>query len=266
MRAANGLRRVALTPRSSTASYPQMTDDLRDDVRTNLPVPVIELWNELEAFSDTVIQVAHYPPEYRTTKGGEPAAIMATHDGATIFLPTVEPLTAAAVFHELLHAQRLWVEGVPEIAITTDDENNWRLVGELEADLEHLVIIPRQIEAGFGEVERMQAGARRTWSEYPWPETDHPWRRRYTCLMHWLSQDLFEDDEITAMMRKAITEEGLFREAELFRTKAMSLLERKEDLIACAVRFLKIPPTEVDLRYVDVRGRVSHRKPIRLHR
>lgn len=220
-----------------------------------MPKQVIALWDAIEAQAQASIEVEHYPDHLLRTGRAQPAAIMAGHDGAVILLPTEEPLTPQAVYHELLHAHRLWIERVPELVLLGEDQNNWEIVGELESDLEHLIIIPRQIEAGMHELERLRRGAARTWAEYPWPETESRWRRRYTCLVHWLSRDLFADDDVARRMRECLIAEGLLREAELFRSKALSLLGRKEDLAACAVRFLKIPPNEIGLRYVDVRNR-----------
>lgn len=242
-----------------------MPNDLRDQTRRSMPENVIALWDKVESFAEVDIRVENYPAYLRPDGRSQPASIMAGHDGAVIYLPTDEPLTAQAIFHELLHAHRLWVEGVPELVILTEDENNWRIVGELEADLEHLVIIPRQIAAGMDETKRLRAGAKKTWTEYPWPETTNSWRRRYTCLIHWLSHHLFADEEIAARMRECIIAEGHFREAELFRKKALSLLGRKEDLLACAVRFLKFPPNEVGVRYVDIRRRTVRIVAIRQH-
>lgn len=242
-----------------------MPNGLRDQTRSSMPANVIALWHAVESFAQVQIQVENHPPHLCPPGVSQPASIMAGKDGATIYLPTDEILTAQAVYHELLHAHRLWVEGVPELVILTENENDWRIVGELEADLEHLVIIPRQVEVGMDETERLRTGARKTWAEYPWPETTNPWRRRYTCLIHWLSHHLFADDEIAAHMRECIIKEGLFREAELFRKKALSLLGRKEDLLACAVRFLKIPQDEVGVRYVDIRSRAVRIVPIRQH-
>ncbi|MNT05654.1 hypothetical protein D3C72_1402820 [compost metagenome] len=228
-----------------------------------MPAPVIALWDKLEEFSKTLLGVEDYPAHLRAEGHGNPAAIMAGHEGAKLLLPSDQPASIEAVYHELLHAHRLWVEAIPELVILTEDENNWQLVGQIEGDLEHLVIIPRQVAAGFAETERLQREARKTWETYPWTGNNNAWARRRTCLMQWMSHHLLEDAELSSTMRDCLLSERIFGEADLFRKKALSLVGKKEDLLACAVRFLKIPMNEVGIRYVDIRNRSFRIVPIR---
>lgn len=240
--------------------------DLRTQTRDRLPASVLELWDELEAYADLEIQVAQYSADLAAGEDSLPAAIMAGSEGATIFLPMQEPLTDQAAYHELLHARRLWIEKVPELANASPSQENWRLVGEIEGDIEHLVIVPRQYAVGLGERERLLKGASQTWANYPWPDMINAWRRRYTCLMHWASHHLMADEALLERMERCIKQERLFTEAELFRNKLLSQLDDKPTALATAVRFLKIPPDDVSLRYVDIKSRTSRLAPLTMPR
>jgi len=70
--------------------------------------------------------------------------------GAKILIPTREHFPDDSVLHELLHIRRFLLHGIPRI-IASPTYNNWtselnKALGNLDNSLEHLVIVPEELE------------------------------------------------------------------------------------------------------------------------
>jgi len=69
--------------------------------------------------------------------------------GAELLIPAPEHFPESSVLHELLHAQRFLLEGVPQI-VACDDYLGWSpafqtALTRLDNALEHLVIVPDEL-------------------------------------------------------------------------------------------------------------------------
>ncbi|EQB13871.1 hypothetical protein [Novosphingobium lindaniclasticum] len=113
---------------------------------------------------------------------------------SVLLIKDFETVPEAAVIHELLHLQRYWVEGVPQLI--GGDHAMQQSIGLIENSLEHLVIVPRQSGFERQDPEYWDAGSRQEWEEFfpQWLMLDRsglPFKRR--LLMAWLRTHIVTD-------------------------------------------------------------------------
>ncbi len=233
-------------------------DQLRDRVRSTLPENILTLMDDLEAFAEQKIafSVATTAPAPNDPNPDGPAAHI-THLGAAIVLGSTEVIQPQGILHELLHIQRYWIEQQPRLlpASTDASRSNVQITSSIDNAVEHLVIVPRESDFGFEPYSHWNATMGALWARYPWPDMLTPFARRKNTLMGWLSTDLLTDASVVEHMRNCAAEEGLLYEAEKFRSKMRLLLADKPRMLACVVRFLGIPRSDVRLVYMDVKRR-----------
>ena len=239
-------------------------DDLREHVRSQLPGNVRSLMDEIEAFAQTEIAVApNETPISSTDPNLTAPALAAWHDRATIYLRDLEQIDPNGILHELLHLHRFWVEGIPQVMPkSNDDDDQWNVTSFIENSLEHMIIIPKEVEYGYDPYPYWSRTAFENWSRYPWPGMDNSFARRKNCLMGWLGSALVNDESVIQLMRECLETEAILDEAELFKAKINRVINRKPAAISCVFRFLNIPRTEAHLVYLDIRARQRRVAPI----
>lgn len=168
---------------------------------------------------------------------------------ATILLRSKDVFPPHDVLHELLHIERLWVEGIPQLMPRHDPKGaRGRIATDIENALEHLVIVPREAHYGFDPYPYWNETARRNWGSYPWPAMTDPWMRRKACLLGWLTVSrLVNEEEVRSHVEECLCQEGgpdLLAEAKRFSARIGEKLASKPHAQSAVLRFLEIPITD----------------------
>jgi hypothetical protein len=228
--------------------------DLRKNALEALPSKALSLLETIENFAEREVRFTSHDalpghlkyPGYKSTT----PYVALDHIAATVILPSeIEP---HGIVHELLHIHRYWVEGVPQCQPIKINPQNRSYIGGNENLLEHLTIAPREAEYGFDR-SVWNGFARKKWEDYPWPNFPSDGNRRVHTLRAKLETDLADDPAIHQLGRECLRAEGLEDEADKFSARTKELLHNKPRLVACTVRFFKIPRHAIRLVYFDVR-------------
>ena len=226
------------------------------------------LVRELEAFAASEIELRAAPaPSNQTTAAVRAVALIASETGATLLYRGEEEFQTPAVLHELLHLRRYWIDFVPQLVPVADPQGDkTKIANQIENTLEHLIITPQEARYGFDPYVSLNETARQNWQAYPWSDITESWARRKMGLLNWLTTRLLVGDEdVKALARECLQQEGLFDEAENFAGKIERSKSSKERCISTAIRFLRIPRAEVEMIYLDVKNRRLVRKPVPEH-
>lgn len=233
-----------------------------------LPANVRSLAERLEAFSDTQIQV-HIPQEDVDTLRGDVdpdpggPACQVTEAEAVVWVRDFAGVNPQGILHELLHIERYWVVGVPQIVALAPDVERTKITSGIENALEHLHVVPGEATYGFDPHPYRNENSRRLWAAYPWPTITNRDARRRSCLLAWLTVDhLVTDLDVKLKARRVLDKEGFYDEAEAFTRRLGQLKGDKERSLAAVVRFLSIPRTDVRLLYLDVQNRQRRLEPM----
>lgn len=219
-----------------------------------LPLEAQELVQRIEAHTGIPIDVqrTERPPNLTLPNPYSPGAEVYA-DRAVILHYGEDHLDAHALVHELLHIERYWVEGVPQIVpIGNATDDHWSITSSIENAIEHLAIVPRESDYGYDPYPHWNFVEGVIWGRYPWPDITHPFARRKNMLLGWLGVSILTTDAaLKEHARSILARESVLGEAERFRAKIDRVKGSKVRALAATVRFLQIPPTEVALRYHD---------------
>src|SRR5262249_29258125 len=152
----------------------------REAVRKNLPANVLALMDAIEAFAGLEIGV--------TGRSGPPrrndaASATLSFDYATIILPASGSISPLVMLHELLHIERYWMQGVPQLFFADFGVSPVDLMC-IDNHLEHFFVVPACRAYGYDDRDYWAREAERNWAEYPW-DAEPLERRRYgltACL------------------------------------------------------------------------------------
>jgi hypothetical protein len=233
------------------------SDEIRGQVRSELPDNVRCLMDGLEAYADQHINFAFNvrpPPDSYPN-----AAACALEDaGATIFLREGASIIPQDILHELLHIQRYWIDRIPQLEPVqelADKAGNWDVIACIENILEHLVIVPKEAGYGFAPREVWKKGALSEWSQYPWPTLEEPFSRRLGWIIAWLHCDLLCDPAVTALAERCLATEGVLDEAKRIGRTVARRLPNKGKCLRTMMNAVGILRQEVRLAYYDVRAK-----------
>lgn len=180
-------------------------------------------------------------------------AVEVDEKSAVLYIRAVDAFPHHGVVHELLHIERHWVEGIPQVLPLEDDANRLQITSHIENALEHQVIVPKEAEYGFEPFGYWNQTALRNWTQYPWPDVKDAWARRKNCLLGWLTvSTLVTDQSVKDHVKACLRQERLSDEAEKFATKIGKTIGSKPQAVGIVLRFLKIPVDEVELVKFDV--------------
>ncbi|WP_374322618.1 hypothetical protein [Brevundimonas sp.] len=225
-------------------------EQLRNQLRSELPEEVVVMWDMIESICEMTIEVHRPSPSVTPRQAGSETS----EKGAAIILPTHEPLCAAAAYHELLHIHRFWIEGVPQLVAKVAAPAMRQVAPMLDNDVEHSIIIPRQVEAAMNEPFFLQDQISKRWGGYPWPANTEVWRRRYMNFTGALYAPHLSAPHQETIAR-CLALEGATREASLFVKRMNDLSSDKPRMLACMIRFVKLRKEDFLLRYIDIRKR-----------
>ncbi|MBB6124604.1 hypothetical protein [Sphingobium subterraneum] len=119
---------------------PRILRRYRDEVLAVINTPVRNLWTGIESKAHRTIFAFPSPARAASCSQSELAACL--------YLPNLAAPTASEVCHELLHIQRYWIEGVPQLDAIDRAENKVAISNHIENIVEHSVIVPRQANYG----------------------------------------------------------------------------------------------------------------------
>ena len=156
----------------------------------------------------------------------------------------------AGVTHELLHIERYWIEGVPMI-IARNPANN-HITSQIENTLEHLIIVPRELEYGFGDRTHWNTRSALRWQSYPNPMVNEM-TQRLNGFLGWLSvKEIVTDQSIVEVAKNLLKEQGLYDEAQRFHANIMKTIHHKQDALVTVLRFARLPPNAFQITKYDV--------------
>lgn len=230
--------------------------EVRSAVRASLAPAILELWDEIERQSGRSIHarlfMTNEAPSAATLAGMNPQI---TH--ATLLVGDAHSTPDAAILHELLHLQRYWIEGIPQIVGC--DPAMRDVITPRENSLEHLIVVPRQAEWGLREESFWNEGSREEWSDHDWPT--HPIMMKRKALMGWLRTHIVTDESVIVQAREKLTAIDLLDQAEAFKAQALNLLDDKPRLASFVAHAWDMDPSRLRLLWFASDGRTSELKP-----
>jgi hypothetical protein len=234
--------------------------------KAQLPSNIKGLVDRIEGFANREIAVeVDGRPVSPTSVNPDRLAAQVTHTSATILLRSRDVFPAHDVLHELLHIERFWVEGIPQV-LPRNDPSRITITGDIENAIEHLIIVPREAEYGFDPFSYWNETTCRNWASYPWPAMTNAWARRKSCLLGWLSASrLVNDQAVRRHVEECLAKEGLLDEGRRFSARIEAVLSSKPRAISAALRFLKIPRADVVAVRIDIKNSSHHEVLIPLH-
>lgn len=236
--------------------------------RAQLPANVAALVTRIEDFANREIQVTvDTRPVSETDPNPDRQAIEVTERRATIYLRRKDSFPIHGVLHELLHIERFWLEGIPQVLPLRDpDGDRLRITSSIENVLEHQIIVPREADYGFEPYAYWNETELQLWGQYPWPSITNPWSRRKNFLLAWLTvSTLVTERNIKALAENSLQMEGLFEEAERFAEKIRQTIHSKPRAVRTVLLFLGIPVSDVKLVEFDVKNEKRISVPIPAH-
>jgi hypothetical protein len=226
-------------------------------VKNRLPLKAKALVDEIEAISKSEIRIERdTAPMTPNSVNHEALGVEVGASSATIFYRTEDQLmNPRGIVHELLHIQRYWMEGVPQIL--AKNSINVGASSSIEATLEHDVIIPREESFGLPPEDPnfWSDGHQRNLQrlEDLWKHSQDPDKVRFLALLGWISVTRIPQNKtIIGEMRKFLIKTNLLSEAEHFKHRVRTLLRRdKVATLRFTLDALHIPRSETVLLYLD---------------
>lgn len=130
-------------------------------------------------------------------------AIQLNAHHATIFIRDGH-FVAQDIVHELLHAHRFWIEGVPQLVAAGGDNNQWDITSEVENALEHVVIVPREARYFPDTYAYWNATAAVNWAVFPRRYADVWARRKAAFILYLTTFKLVTSAEVQDAARAAL--------------------------------------------------------------
>lgn len=196
-------------------------------------------------------------PDIRQNHGGSTGlgklAVNINSQRVEILAPTTGYFPDGAVRHEVLHIQRFHVARVPKLVLADDIDLDQMLSAalvNLDNAIEHLVIVPRELEFHPDRRAHWEAMMTDVSSNLPGvPEFDRP---LHVCL-HWTFLKVVLPDSPSVENMKAFAiEHGLLERADDFANRIISVLPSKEETVSLIFyEFPDIPKTRAALEYLN---------------
>lgn len=170
-----------------------------------------------------------------------------------LFAPTNGYFPDGAVRHEILHVQRFHIEGVPKLALA--DEEEWdrsfsEAIGALDNAIEHVVIVPVELQFHPERREHWEAVMRNICSQLPdVPESE----RRLAVCLHWtFLLHVLPDSPQVEIARNFAEKHELLEMANHFADQFLVHLDSKEEMVRTLFQtFPEIPKSRVAFEYIN---------------
>lgn len=170
-----------------------------------------------------------------------------------LFVPTNGYFPDGAVRHEVLHMHRFHIEGVPQLRLA--DEQDWDqgfadALGAIDNAIEHVIIVPVELQLHPERREHWEAVMRNVWSELPYaPEGE----RYLAASLHWtFLRHVLPDSPQIQVARNFMIEHSFLDNADDFANQFISATANKEEMVRILFQtFPEIPRDRAALEYLN---------------
>ena len=223
-----------------------------------LPSSVHRLVEEIEDFAGMEIAVKANPYPI-LSDSSNPLCLMCKtdHECGEIYYRDEKRINPQHLLHEILHIYRYWVKMVPKMMPRNRIASNYGLFERIDNALEHLIIVPKEIEYGFEmNYSYWNENYSFYWSQYPWRGSDY-WTRKFNCYMGWLSTTYLTNDQKLKLIAEGyLKHESLLDKATKFGKKVnKEMTESKQHAVLTVSKYVNIPSKEIDLVVFDIRNK-----------
>lgn len=232
-------------------------DRLPDDLRDLVERIEIETGLEIEVEVDES-RSGKYSNEQ------DPLACIANECEALLLIPSPDTFPNGSVLHELLHIQRFLVEGVPQIAVCG---SHWRpglesMFTHLDNNLEHLVIVPRELAQCPERKDRWIGVMTRVLSQLQTANTETADRDFLAIYGHFFVGSVLGDEDLIKKYTGALHGYNLFDRADKFSVATAESLPSKEATVQVWVEQFHLSTEFLCLDYFDPRKGSCHRRQL----
>jgi len=228
-----------------------------------LPPDIRALVGEIERESGTEIAVT--PDSTRTDKLG----CNIECNGSEILIPQNDYFPPAAVLHELLHIKRMYLDRVPRIVFCEDcneylddpaQEVQLRSgLVKLDNNLEHLVIVPKEIELMPDRSLYWEQRMRRTLTKLTADNLSKD-NQCGSVVEHWpFVHHVLPDSNLKVQIRELAEKLQVVDKATAFGEAIIKALDSKEAVVRVWMEHFTAYEKIVCLKYFDIQNRTSHR-------
>lgn len=237
--------------------------------RALLPAWLAAMVDEAEAAMALPIEVTVDPAQAKGSPDEpDPLACQMSASFARVLVPTEGYFPAGSVLHELLHLRRFLVEGIPRLVVADalpDELWSPRLVDSLVAHdnaLEHLVMVPREVEVLPERRAYWEAKMVRIWSDLA-AGKGSPADQREAALANWFFlRHVLPGSPSTATAETVLDNFGLMEAAEAAVAQMSPVLSDKVALTNAWFGVAGIDRGLADFEYIDSRARTTRRIPM----
>lgn len=177
--------------------------------------------------------------------------------------PTNGYFPDGAVRHELLHVHRLHGQGIPRISTPVEagfeDDALDDVLVDIDNDLEHLVIVPLELQLHPERRDHWEAVVDQVWSD-SFPATNDQGRRIGGLLQWAFLRHVLPASKARPVAEAALLAVGLTVEADQFADEVIALLPDKVAVTAAVVRWFDLPAHKVVLEYLSATDGTRRRR------
>jgi hypothetical protein len=227
---------------------------MQPEFLARLSAPVQHHIREVEARAGVAIEVVlepygNAPPQ----PGPDHLAIVIESRRVQLFAPSNGYFPDGAVRHELLHMERFHVSGVPQLRLHDDvpwDEGWADVLGALDNAIEHVVIVPRELQWHPERMAHWEGVMQRVWSDFTSMSPD---QRPLAACIHWsFLRHVLPNSQLVPVAVAVMTQYGLLELAEAFAERYLSALDRKEAMVQILFgAFPDLPRDRAALEYLS---------------
>lgn len=235
---------------------------VRPMVLSSLPDSVLALLDRIEKFAGT--SVLFRDTEILRLAGGphpNVEALYCDHERAYVSVPDPTDVNPNAVLHELLHLERYWVEGVPQLEPVHDIGQNVEALSAIDNNLEHLIIVPRERDYGYDPSPYWSTICLATIRELDRPNASPNWLQGAAVAML-ITASLTTDEVARGAVQKALQSKGLLEFSESALHRIVRQRATKPRMARAALKAAKIPLKQARLVTFDIRKRAAIRRPV----
>ena len=230
---------------------------MQSEFRSQLSEDVAALVRQTEELAGVEITVVVDPERGSgTSDDSEPMACTVDENGAQLLIADAAYFPDASVFHELQHIRRFLLEGVPRIVVCEDFER-WSpqfetAMTHLDNNLEHLIIVPRELEAYPARCDYWEDRVQRMLDRLAANELPNFERERFAMLAWVLVHHMTPSEALQNGARRILQELRIEEQAAKYRDAAIATLACKEQLVRITFEYFALPTNAGCLEYLDV--------------
>lgn len=171
--------------------------------RQNLPAKTSELWRNIEnTIGENKILLLENTEALDKTNAKPLALKCHVFGGGAIILYRNEiDINICELTHELLHIHRYLVQGIP--MLMPKNTKDIPITSDIETTLEHLVIVPEEVEYGYDPYSDQAYMEKFNWQNFPEKQGD--FTMQLNCLLGWLrTKNLTKKPEVITLAEKSL--------------------------------------------------------------